>query len=73
MGDRRIDVGHQGAEVDFYPSDVAQPEARDPGTLEPCRYPEGEVSHGVSKRDPGESPALAAFWQLLRDASYYTW
>ena len=41
VGDRRTNVSHQGAEVDPYPSDVAQPGARDPVTLELCRIPGG--------------------------------
>lgn len=37
------------------------------------RYPDEEIPQGVERVDPGEDPALAVFWQLLRNVGYYTW
>ena len=64
----------------FDPADVSHPrvdEGREQAVVQATTgtggYPDGELPQGMGGVQVEEDPTSAAFWQLLRDAGYYTW
>lgn len=54
-------------------ADVDRYRAAAQATTEADGYPDGELPHGMGEVYLEENPTSATFWQLLRDAGYYTW
>ena len=81
VGHTRVGTDRLGVSpLAFDSADVAKPhvdEGREQPTIHiatgSVRYLDGELPQGMGGVQVEEDPTSAAFWQLLRDASYHVW